>query len=169
MIRLLLVANYSYPLMLGYVLIGLAVGVWIERNNDRTDLASCTAWAGSSLFLGGILLSVGTGLAYRWFVGGPTLPAIITYAGALLMVFAGAFYLLRRESVHAVSRSALRCLMVTGILAFAIYVAHSAVIPARDILAALGASSQAALLASVSLFVAGFTFAFRRVYRLYYG
>lgn len=163
----LLAANYGYPLMLTYVLLGLAMGLWLEQNNDREDLSRVAIWAGAALFCGGIVLSFATGLQARWFEGLPSPPAIIAYAGAILLIFAFSFNLIR----HGNAREWLitRLMVVTGILALPAYVGHGAVMPIKDILVALSMSYALASGLALLAFVVPFGIAMRRIYRMYYG
>lgn len=163
----LLAANYGYPRMLTYVLLGLAMGLWIEANNDRDDLSRVAIWAGAALFCGGIVLSFATGLQARWFQGLPSPPAIIAYAGAILLIFAFSFNLIR----HGTAREwrITRLMVVTGILALPAYVGHGAVMPIKDILVALSMSYALASGLALLAFVVPFGIAMRRIYRMYYG
>ena len=167
--RLMLVAKYGYPEMLGYTLIGLSIGVWIENNNNRTDLAPLAAGIGSLLFFGGILLSITTGQAARWLEHSATHISIIVYAGTIFLLFALSFVLVRRTmGVHWASKP-LRLMSIVGTLSIAAYVGHEMVPTAMDILGHCGVPYHFALAIPVLMFIAGFGFTMRRLYRMYMG
>ena len=167
--RLMLVAKYSYPEMLGYVLFGMMAGLWIEGNNQRADLARVSGWAGATLFAGGIVLSITTGLGASWFTAAASHPGVIAYVGAVLMIFAASFRFFRLAAVGPVLRPVVRFLIVLGTLSIVAFASHEMVIPIKDVLVALGAPYAAAMAGALGLFAAIFGGAIYRLYRLYYG
>jgi hypothetical protein len=165
--RLLLVTRYSYPEMLGHAMVGLAIGLWIGQNDRRPDLAQAAAWGGGAILLGGLVLSL-RGDTIHWFDNVASLPQVLTYAGAALLVFAVAFARARREEHGPWARRAMRILIVIGLLALPAYVGHEGVTPVASVLEQLGLRPMLAVGLPVLVFAGGFLFAMRRVYRLYY-
>lgn len=166
--RLMLVANYSYVELLGDVMLGMAVGLWVRDNQGRPDLAGTAAKAGLVLFGGGVILSVTTGTADRWFTH-PTAshPAVIAYCGLALLLFAGAHAIGRRGS-GGPARVAVRSLAVLGTLAFPAYIGHELLPEVKGILVALGTPNGPAVGLSLALFVVPLAVLFRKVYKMYY-
>ena len=163
---ILLSSNYSYPLMMGYVLIGVASGLWIKANNQRTELPGLAALIGAILLLGGIVLSFATQMQDRWFVGIPTLLAIMSYAGAMLLAFAVSFTWQR--AYNGSRNFVFRIIAIMGVLALPAYVAHAAALPLRRIFEALGLSDMVAIALPVLLVFGLLAFGIARVYRLYF-
>lgn len=165
--RLILVTRYSYPEMLGHAMIGLAIGLWIGQNDTRPDLARAAAWGGAAILLGGLMLSLRGG-EIHWFDNVATLPAVMTYAGGALMIFALAFSSARQPAPGPVAQQTMRILVVIGLLALPAYVGHEGATPIASVLAQLGLRPALATGLPVLLFVIGFVLAMRQVYRLYY-
>ena len=162
----MLAANYSYPLMMGYVLIGLAAGLWVKGNLDRADLAPVLTLSGMALLLGGIVMSHATGLAYRWFVGIPTLPAIVSYSGVMLLILAGA--LVWQSRFGGKTHLPFRVMAALGILAFPAYVAHAAAMPGKRLLEVLGVPSVASIAIVVGTVLVLLAYAVYRVDGIYF-
>jgi len=165
--RLLLVTRYSYPEMLGHVMIGVAVGLWIGINDQRPDLPRAAGWGGLALLLGGLTLSL-RGDVIHWFDDVATVPQVLTYAGGALLVFSLAFKRAQRVEHGQASLYAMRLLVVIGLLALPAYVGHEGVPPLIDVLESAGLSRGLATALPVLAFAVGFLVAMRRVYRLYY-
>jgi acyl-coenzyme A synthetase/AMP-(fatty) acid ligase len=167
--RLMLVTRYSYPEMLGHTMVGMAIGLWLEGSNERPDLSTVARWIGLPMLIGGVMLSFSVGMADQWFADTVMLPAVISYGGAILLIFSVAFAVARHEHITRAGKVAMRIVIGLGTLAFPVYVAHEMVPPAVDILVALSLPYVAALLIPIGLFAVGAGFALRRVYHLYYG
>lgn len=165
--RLMLVTRYSYPEMLGHVMLGLAIGLWIGQNDRRPDLARAAGWGGAAILLSGLMLSF-RGDEVHWFDNVATLPQVLTYAGGALLVFGLAFARARRQEHGVIAREAMRILIVIGLLALPAYVGHEGVSPLIDVLEQLGVRPGLATGLPVLAFGLAFAFAIRRVYHLYY-
>lgn len=165
--RLMLVTRYSYPEMLGHAMLGLSVGLWIGYNDRRPDLARAAAWGGAAILASGLILSL-RGDVIHWFDNVATVPQVLTYAGGALLVFSLAFARARREKHAHWAREAMRILIVIGLLALPAYVGHEGVAPVSSVLENLGLRPMFAIGGPVLVFAAGFLFAIRRVYHLYY-
>ena len=165
--RLLLVTRYSYPEMLGHVMIGVTIGLWIGLNDERPDLPRVAAWGGLVTLLGGLMLSL-RGDTIHWFDDVATVPQVLTYAGGALLVFSFAFAQARRTNHSRAGLRAMRLLVVIGLLALPAYVGHEGVEPLVDLLTNAGLHHGLATAIPVLAFVIAISFAMQRVYRLYY-
>lgn len=165
--RLLLVTRYSYPEMLGHVMIGVTIGLWIGLNDERPDLPRVAAWGGLAAFLGGLMLSL-RGDMIHWFDDVATVPQVLTYAGGALLVFSFAFARARRPNHSRAGLRVMRLLVVIGLLALPAYVGHEGVAPLVDLLGNVGLSRGLATAIPVLAFAIAFAIAMQRVYRLYY-
>ena len=165
--RLLLVTRYAYPEMLGHAMLGLAIGLWIGANDQRPDLARAAAFGGIAILLGGLTLSLRADTIH-WFDNSATIPQVMTYGGAALLVFAVAFVRVRRAQHAPLARAVLQVLTVIGMLALPAYVGHGITTPIAEALQAAGVPTSIAVGLPVALFLGGFVYAIRRVYRLYY-
>jgi acyl-CoA synthetase (AMP-forming)/AMP-acid ligase II len=165
--RLLLVTRYSYPEMLGHVMIGVTIGLWIGLNDERPDLPRVAAWGGLATFLGGLMLSL-RGDTIHWFDDVATVPQALTYAGGALLVFSLAFAQARRTDHSRAGLRVMRLLVVIGLLALPAYVGHEGVAPLVDLLGNVGLGRVLATAIPVLAFAMAMLFAMQRVYRLYY-
>lgn len=161
--RLMLIAQYSYPLMFAEVAIGLALGLWLRDNQHRTDLVRKSLIYGLLLLIGGALLVPLAGRDWLTEAGQPlSFPA---FAGSLLLMFA-AFKTAARLNIAVM---VIRLLVITGILAFPAFVGHGLVMPIKDILMVLGLPYLLALAVAVGIFVAAALVAYYKLYHIYYG
>lgn len=161
--RLMLVANYSYPLMLSEVAIGLAIGLWIRSHQNAPDLLARSVKYGLLLLAAGIVLIPLTGGSWLTQAGGPL--SFVAFAGAVLLLFAAFQYWTSRGR----SGTGLKLLIITGILAFPAFVGHGLVIPLKDIMAGLGLPELVAMAVAVGLFLVAAIFAYRKLFGIYYG
>ncbi|HWI87034.1 MAG TPA: AMP-binding protein [Sphingomonas sp.] len=167
--RLLLIAKYGYPEMLGYVLTGMAMGIWIERDLERDDLPALVSLTGVALIMGGMLLTVGLGLEDLWYSDHASAHMVLSFAGGVLLLFGAILAMVRRGWARGRLKVPLRFLLLTGILAFAAYVGHEMVLAAKDIFDELGVADAVSLTGLLLLFFGGAAWLMRRLYRLYYG
>jgi len=167
--RLMIVAKYGYPEMLGYAGIGMAMGLWISRSREDPLLARHAALAGLVLVELSLLLSITLGQSELWFAGGASSMTIIAYAGMILMMFGGMLWAVRAELFTGVMKVPGRILMMIGMLSFMAYVGHEVAMSLHGILHALGTHYGLSIALSVGSFLLLFGIAVRRLYRLYYG
>ncbi len=161
--RLMLVANYSYPLMLSEVAMGLAMGLWIRSHQNAPDLLARSIKYGLLLLVAGILLVPLAGQSWMDQAGAPL--SFIAFAGAVLLLFA-AFQFWTSRSPGGIG---IRLLVITGILAFPAFVGHGLVIPLKNIMAGSGLPELVAMGIAVGLFLLAATFAYRKLFAIYYG
>jgi hypothetical protein len=166
--RLLLVTKYGFAQMLGYVSIGIAIGLWIEQSHDSEELPAQATLAGVALILGSVLLTVALGLEAKWF-GSAGIHMIVAYCGVVLLLFATMLTSIRRGYADGILKIPLRILLMIGILAFVIYVGHEAVMAVVEILTASRVPYLWAVIIPVATFMLGCTFGARRLYKLYFG
>jgi acyl-CoA synthetase (AMP-forming)/AMP-acid ligase II len=166
--RLMLVAKYSYPNMLVHVLVGVSIGYWIEREMDSPDLMPKLVRAGVALVCGGVVLSFNLGLIDAWRGTTANELMIVSYAGAILLIFA--IMSRMRSAVHSdAAIFVARVLMIIGLLAFPAFVAHESVIGIKDMLEAMHVPYLAAMAIPLGAMLVAGVLAIRRIYRLYYG
>ena len=165
--KILVAAKYAYPNLLGGTFGGVAIGLWfrgaVKSNQPKQPLFS--------LGVGTVLMGVLTATYAEedWFAvvqGAARLWQWWAYLGIVALCLFAAFSLLQSYGGFGrVKLLAVRALATFGILAFPLYIGHSAVIPFKDILHGLaGLDAQWALLASMLAFVACTAVLYRRIY-----
>jgi hypothetical protein len=167
--RLLLVAKYGYCEMLGYVLTGMAMGIWIQREHEADDLARQASLAGVAVMLLGLMLTYTLNLQATWFENNASTNMLVTFAGAVLLLFGIILGAIQRGYARGPARVPFRLLMGVGILAFLFYVGQELVMSGEDLLLALNLPMAVALGIPMALFVGSGAYGLRRIYRLYYG
>jgi hypothetical protein len=165
----MLVAKYGFPEMLGYAGLGMAMGIWIAREQEAEHLPANALLAGVILALASAVLTVTLGLQPLWFAGSSSSMMLVAYCGVVLLMFGASLTVIRRGYASGVLRLPIRLLIMTGMLAFLAYVGHELASSVRDILGATPLSDAAAIGLPVGSFVLVFGIALRRLYRLHYG
>uniref|UniRef100_UPI003B3ADEA8 phosphopantetheine-binding protein n=1 Tax=Sphingomonas sp. TaxID=28214 RepID=UPI003B3ADEA8 len=166
--RLMLVAKYSYPAMLAEVMVGIALGYWIEQSMAEPDQGAKLVRAGLALLGGGLVLSFELGLMAAWRGMAANVLMLVSYAGAILLLFAGMSRWRAGASARA-SIVATRLLLILGLLAFPAFVGHEAVMGIKELLRAFGMSNAASIGLPLAVLIGAGAVAIRRIYRLYYG
>jgi hypothetical protein len=159
----MLVAPYSYPLLLSAVCVGASIGVWAVANFEERKFARLAAKLGLVLLLGGI-----AGVAVfspGWWSMAQTPAAFPAYAGAVTLLLASMTALVERD----LARIPVRLLAVIGLLAFPAFVAHGIVIPLVHVLEELGVPYPIALGVPLTLFLAAAFLAVRKLYGMLFG
>jgi hypothetical protein len=159
----MLVAPYSYPLLLSAVCVGASIGVWAVTHFEEKRFAVLTANLGLVLLVGGI-----AGVAIvtpGWWSMAQTPAAFPAYAGAVALILAGMTALVERRLLLV----PVRLLAVIGLLAFPAFVGHGIVIPLVHVLEELAIPYLVALGVPVALFLGGAFVAVRKLYRMLFG
>ena len=95
--RLMLVAKYNIFIMTATALFGMTMGSFIRDHVERPDLGGVFALAGAAMLVGGVGLSIATGIDEMWFsslISPP--PMVLAYGGLVALTFAGVHRLARR-------------------------------------------------------------------------
>lgn len=166
--RLMLVAKYAYPTMLSYVLIGIAIGYWIEHGMARADFRPQLVRTGATLLLAGLVLSASLGTLAAWMQSTANSLMVISYAGTIMLLFA-AMAKWRADARSHLRVKAGRLLLLIGLLAFPAFVAHEGVLGIKEILSSLNVTYVVAISLPLGLFAIGAVLAIGRLHRLYYG
>lgn len=165
--KILVAAKYAYANLLGGTFGGVAIGLWfrtaVKSNQPKEPLVS--------LGLGTVLMGVLTATYAEedWFAavqGAARLWQWWAYLGIVALCLFAAFSLLQSYGRFGrVQLVTVRALSTVGILAFPLYIGHSAVIPLKDILHGIaGIDAQWALLISMLAFAACMGLLYRRIY-----
>lgn len=170
LLRLLLVAKFSYFNMGIGTLAGLGCGLYLKRHT-HADLRHPLFMAGLTLVVAGLaLLYITTGsltgiydsmnmALWRW----------IFDIGVVLIVSSGLMALYRQlEGLPTRAVTALRGIAAVGLATFPLFVLHSLVIPAKDVLVMTGLSSAQALLLCMAGFFTLTLWLTNRLYQLYF-
>ncbi len=163
LVQHMLVAPYSYPLLLSAVCVGAAIGVWADRNADLPRFSAMAGWLGVVLLVGGV--AAVTFFTAGWWSVAQTPAAFPAYAGAVALLLAGMTGIVESNLLRRPSR----LLAVVGLLAFPAFVAHGIVIPLIRVLVGLSVPYPVALAASVGLFLTLAFIAIRKLYRMLFG
>lgn len=165
LLRLLIVAKYSYFALFGPVLMGTAVGLWIRLNLADADMPQSLGKAGLATIAAGLVLTMASGEWEDWFTSAvSTMPAEIAYLGVVMLIIAAAAGRLARVSRV---KGLFLYLELVGMLAFPIYIGHKVVMPVKDALETV-IPAPAATAITVSAFLAVILFALNRLYRIVY-
>lgn len=162
LLQLGLTAKYGFFEMTWYVLLGLALGVTLENNAEGARVESGALILSAALMIFGIVLSVSTGLQYRWFTNlahDPAHPMVLFYIGLFVTLLLWGRRADVRLRAGGMAQKVYRILSVFGTLSLSAYVGHVLVIP----LANLGTAAGMPRLTAVLLFAIGFVviFAYR--------
>ena len=167
LVRLMMKANYNYFTMSGTVMLGVASGIYLRKHVQTLDTAKLYASAGLVLFLFGIVISFEGGNAREWLTMVVAhIWAVQVYFGLILMLLAAFMHARENLKSQFVLRS-IRFLGIAGILSLPMYVGHSMVIPAKDMLVGLGLDARVALAMPMFLFFGGIIVTARRISTVY--
>lgn len=171
--RLMLGAGgYNIFKMTAVASVGAAVGFWFSRQSDTRATARIFCMGGAfGIATAAFTMIEAYGIAAFMSRGGPftSLPGLVLYLSIGVFCI-GVFLrvLMVWETLPSALRWPLQLLVVTGGLALPIYVFHGLVMPARDLLQALGLSGAPSLAIPMTLFLLVMGYAARRLWRMYY-
>ena len=169
LVRLLVVAKYGFAEMLGYVLAGAAMGLWIDAAHEDDDLPGRSILTGLVIFAGSMLMTIEFGPQEMWYgkTVGPVM--LIAYAGLVLILFGLLLAAVRGGVMQGRARFLFRLLIGVGVLAFLFYVTHESVLAASHTIEALGFSFAISMGVPMLIFCIITVISMRWIYRLYYG
>lgn len=171
--KLLLSAKYAYFQMLSGSLMGMAVGVSIQRWLSKGESLNVLNLAGLFVLLAGVIVSLHQPDAGDWFTWPVSTNNIwrwLVYVGLVMLLLAWMESLLiQYEHMGAAARFALQFAAVTGMLAFPMFVLHEMVIPMKSVLTSYGLSGAVSMAAALLLFAASSYYLFMKLYRASYG
>jgi hypothetical protein len=171
--RLMVVAGYSVFKLSAPMLIGIAVGLWVAREDDTRLVRSrlmATGFAGMAFCATTVL----------WFEGPESImtrglpvfvspPGYAFYASFMIALLGLSLYLTGAWSkLSRPTLLALRMLIVIGGLALPIYVFHGLVIPIMHILILIGMDNVPALILPLGVFLVSMAYAGQWLYRMYF-
>ncbi len=171
--KLLFTAKYAYFQMLSGSLMGMAVGISIQKWFSKGESLNVLNLAGLSALLAGIVVSLhqpDVGNWFNWPVETNYIWRWLFYVGLVMMLLAWTEYLLRRfEHMGMSTRIAFQFVAVTGVLAFPMFLLHEMVISIKSVLISYGLSGALAMVIVLSLFAASSFYLFIKLYRASYG
>ena len=170
LVRLMLVAKYSYFTMMGGVLLGVAVGSYVRSHGVEGGLSRKLGLTG--------LATIGGAVAVAFVLGQEgylsTWPSPLTgwkwifYLGVVLLILAGLFALRNRYATLPLFwRRSIEGVATVGQLALPFYVFHETIVPLKRLLFQAGVPDGAATALSMALFVLGSWLMIRRVVGLF--
>jgi len=170
--KLLLTAKYAYFQMLSGSLMGMAIGIAIQRWFSQGESLNALNLAGVFVLLAGIIVSLHQPDAGNWFswpVATNTIWRWLVYAGLVMLLLAWMEALLRQyEHMGPAGRFALQFAAVTGMLAFPLFVLHEMVIPLKAVLSSYGLPGALAMASALALFATVSGYLFLKLYRASY-
>ena len=173
LVKLLFTAKYAYFQMLSGSLMGMAVGVSIQRWLSKGESLNVLNLAGLFVLLAGVIVSLHQPDAGNWFTWPVSTNNIwrwLVYVGLVMLLLAWMESLLvQYEHMGAAARFALQFAAVTGMLAFPMFVLHEMVIPMKSVLTSYGLSGAVSMAAALLLFAASSYYLFMKLYRASYG
>lgn len=171
--KLLLAAKYAYFQMLSGSLMGIAVGISIQRWFSKGESLSILKWAGLVALPAGILVALhqpDSGNWFNWPVSTNAIWRWLVYVGLVMLLLAWIEYRLSHyERIGVLTRMIFQSLAVIGILAFPLFLLHEMVMPVKFILTSYGVSSAFSMMAALLVFVASSYYLFRKLYQASYG
>lgn len=172
--KLMAIAKYNYFRMTAIAFGGIALGIWLSRQEDPRRAAT-------QLMLIGALSALWSTVVISEAYPGGAWPAetdgrlgdlifMTLYCGvAVLAIGAGIRLFAVWSELSTASTVILRLLVVAGVLALPIYALHQVVRPVRDILADLGVPGVLAMGLPMGAFLTGIALSGLHIYRLYFG
>lgn len=171
--KLLFTAKYAYFQMLSGSLMGMAIGISIQRWFSQGESLNVLNLTGVFVLLAGIVVSLHQPDAGNWFnwpVATNNIWRWLVYTGLVMLLLAWMESLLRQyEHMNRTGRFALQFAAVTGMLAFPMFVLHEMVIPLKAVLSSYGLSGALAMAATLALFATVSGYLFLKLYRASYG
>lgn len=136
--KLLFTAKYAYFLLLSGVLMGVAVGIWLNEIVKQRKSFSIFFISGPALIICATLIWFYTGIEDKWYIW-PTKEIYfwrwLLYIGIIFIFLAIFEYSLTKYShMNKVNRFVLQFFSVIGMLAFPLFVLHELVMPVKAIL-----------------------------------
>lgn len=168
LLQCILEANYNYFFMTGVVFMGIATGIFLQKNIGNASSRCKLGWVGLSLFLAGILITFDSGIEDQWFTRYRKLWSVITYLGFVHLMLAGGLRLAASKYNRGRIMRAYGVLSTIGVLALPAFVGHEVVIPATNSLKSLGAPYALAIGIPTAAFLGAFSFLVIRVRSAYY-
>ncbi|MDS4070711.1 MAG: AMP-binding protein [Candidatus Competibacter sp.] len=171
--KLLFAAKYAYFQMLSGSLMGMAVGISIQKWFSKGESLNVLNLAGLSALLGGIVVSLHQpdyGNWFKWPVETNYIWRWLVYVGLVMLILSLVESLLRYyERMGAYTRFVFQFSAVTGMLAFPMFLLHEMVIPLKSVLISYGLSGALSMVIVLSLFAASSFYLFIKLYRVSYG
>ena len=168
LLKLYLTAKYGYFQMMGFVMLGAAMGNLFRKFHQSAELSRDLLVVGLTLVTLGLLVLFDAepesplaqlGQVQSW--------NLAVYAGVALLIMSG-FVVLNRGGGTQQSRTLKwfnAFASASGILAFPIFVGHALVIPVKDLLANLGIPGIVALAVPLGIFLIVLAYGYRRLLR----
>jgi acyl-CoA synthetase (AMP-forming)/AMP-acid ligase II len=170
LVKLLFTAKYGYFLMLAGTLLGVAIGMSLEKFKAqiKSFAIAGTAFIGLGIAVWGnahvvddwhTWPSVGNYI-WRWFV----------YTGVIMILLSiVSVFLSSYETAFSLKRLTLQILSLIGILAFPLFILHEMVIPLKGILVNIGITDTAALIIPMLSFLAISILMLKKLYKVSFG
>jgi acyl-coenzyme A synthetase/AMP-(fatty) acid ligase len=166
LVRLMLVAKYSYPSMIAGVLAGMAAGVYVRKNVEQDHLPQRLALVGGGFMLSALFWAKSVGeLGFLLFWPSPlTFWKWMLYYGVVLTLWAALLtfrhdYWKRSQPI----RKVLEAIATVGQLSLPFYVFHETIMPLKAAIEAIGATDAIATLMSLLFFFLVSAFMIKRV------
>ncbi|WP_284450651.1 AMP-binding protein [Methylophaga thalassica] len=168
--KLVLTGKYAYFLMMSGALIGIVIGLLMNKIPLRVGTRLPYFYTGIAVLLLG--MSIWTyvyniDMWDHWPVRENYLWRWITYSGVIILLLVlVSFSLVTYDQSSKFKRYIMQMLSVTGVLAFPLFVLHEMVMPLKDILIAYGISNGLALLVPMLSFVLLSYLLYRKLHRI---
>lgn len=166
--KLMVSAKYSYFNLLAGTLSGIAIGIIIRQNIQKSPMPSTFTWVGLASVASGFVVSSHAGMFDNWLVWPLPKTSIwgwLFYLGVVTLALAITNNILSGYNhLSSVAKFILQSLSTIGILAFPLFVTHAIVIPLKNLIVAAGLPNSLSLLIAMSLFLVTFVFMFKKVH-----
>lgn len=170
-IKLIFTAKYNYFNMLSGVFLGLAVGIYINRNFESKKLAKNMLITGAVISIVGIFLSFILGQQEQWWIWPKPLFIwmwVFYYGVIMIMISMLRELTLNYEKISIFFKKGINIGAIIGQLALPIYVMHEIVMPMKKLLDITGLNVMISLMLSLGLFFTVIYYSGRKLYSIYH-
>lgn len=170
--RLMLVAKFNYFNMSVGAVLGMAMGIHLQRHVDQSDLSKRYLTVGLISTAIGLAAGLAWGSSEQWLEASIQIQAWkwLLYGGVTCLLISGMRVLINHfAKLKAPIRSAIRFGGAIGQCALPIFLLHKIVIDLKILLDLVGVPSSVSMLAVLGLFFGITGLMMRKIYNLYYG
>jgi acyl-CoA synthetase (AMP-forming)/AMP-acid ligase II len=171
-IKLLFTAKYAYFLMLSGTLLGIGIGIALEKYLSQSINLNSLYYFGFSAVLVSVAVWGNTSvidLFNNWPSAGNFIWRWFLYAGLIMILLALVSGVLENyDNITKIKKGFFQLSSIIGVLAFPLFVLHELVIPIKSILVVAGLSDTYALITPMTIFIISSAFLIRRVFNVSY-
>lgn len=171
-IKLIFTAKYSYFLMLSGTLLGISIGLQVNKLCiQKNDLRTLRVYGAIILILG-LIISIHMNVFNEWMmwpVKNNYIWRWISYAGVIILLLVWFDEILKGyNSFGSARKNVFQILSIIGMLAFPLFVLHEMVMPIKSIMISFGATSLISLVIPLLIFLLVSFLMYKKLHRFAY-